>query len=77
MSAVCRSCGAAIRWERTVNDKPIPLDPEPREDGNLAIRDDGKVYHFTEGQGVIAFDPGFPLYVAHFATCPNASEHRR
>jgi hypothetical protein len=43
--ATCRSCGAAIRWERTVNDKPIPLDPGPVADGNLMFRDDGRVYH--------------------------------
>jgi hypothetical protein len=58
-----------------VNDKPIPLDPEPRADGNLGIRDDGKVYHVSDGPGTI--DMGVPLYVTHFATCPNASEHRR
>lgn len=75
MSARCRSCGAPIRWERTVNDKPIPLDPEPVETGNLAIRDDGKLYAISEGQGTL--DLGVPRYVTHFATCPNASEHRR
>lgn len=75
MSA-CRSCGAAIRWERTVAGKPIPLDPEPRDDGNLGIRDDGRVYSLgTPGQG--ALDLGVPRFVTHFATCPNADEHRR
>jgi hypothetical protein len=73
MSAACRSCGAPIRWERTVNDKPIPLDPEPVADGNLGIRDDGKVYHVGEG----SLDLGEPRYKTHFATCPNATEHRK
>jgi hypothetical protein len=73
MSTWCKSCGAPIRWERTVNGKPIPLDPEPVEDGNLGIRDDGRVYH----QGEDALDLGVPLYKTHFATCPNADEHRR
>lgn len=72
----CRSCGAPIRWERTVNDKPIPLDPDPRPDGNLGIRDDGKVYSMgTPGEGAI--DVGVPRYVTHFATCPHAAEHRQ
>lgn len=76
MSATCRSCGATIRWERTVNDKPIPLDPEPVEDGNLAIRDDGKVYSVGKpSEGALALP--IPKYKTHFATCPNAAEHRR
>jgi hypothetical protein len=72
MSATCRSCGASIRWERTANDKPIPLDPEPVADGNLALRDDGRVYSLPPSD----LD-SVPRYVTHFATCPNASEHRR
>lgn len=76
MSA-CRSCGAEIRWERTAAGKPIPLDPEPVADGNLAIRDDGRVVAYIDGDGErIAL--GRPLrYVTHFATCPNADQHRR
>lgn len=68
--SVCRSCNASIRWERTAAGKPIPLDPEPVEDGNLALREDGRV---VNAQGC----PPGPRYVTHFASCPNASEHRR
>lgn len=70
MSA-CRSCNATIRWERTAAGKPIPLDPEPRPDGNLCIRDDGRV---VSDHG---FPASAPRYVTHFATCPNANQHRR
>jgi hypothetical protein len=49
----------------------IPLDVDPVVGGNLGIRDDGRV--------VSSF--GFPkkatTYVSHFATCPNAADHRR
>lgn len=69
--SVCRSCGAPIRWEVTVNDKRIPLDPEPVANGNLGIRDDGKV---ASSHG---FPAEAPRYVSHFATCPNAAHHRK
>ena len=70
MSATCRSCGAPIRWERTVNGKAIPLDPDPVADGNFGIRNDGKV------ASIHGFPDDAPRYVTHFATCPNAAQHR-
>ena len=33
----CRSCGAGIRWARTLKGKAIPLDPSPVDDGNLVV----------------------------------------
>ncbi len=73
--STCSSCGAVIRWAITVNDKRIPLDPEPRDDGNLAFRDDDKVYVIPGGPGVLGLE--VPRYVSHFATCPSAAQHRR
>lgn len=73
MSA-CRSCGAPVRWERTAAGKPIPLDPEPVPTGNLAFRDDGRVVTCLEDGG---WPQDAPRYVTHFATCPNADQHRR
>jgi hypothetical protein len=74
MSA-CRSCGAPIRWALTTNGRRIPLDPDPVEGGNLALADQGTTpiayYVDPEDEPV----PG-PLYVSHFATCPNAAQHR-
>lgn len=75
MSAVCRSCRAPIRWERTVNDKPIPLDLDPVVDGNLALTPDGKVYVIPKGDGVL--DLPITRYVSHFATCPDHQEWRK
>lgn len=59
-----------MRWERTAAGKPIPLDPEPTPTGNLAFRDDGRVV-------AAAGCPPGDRYVTHFATCPDAAEHRR
>ena len=33
----CRACGAPIRWATTVNDKAMPLDFDPVEDGTFVI----------------------------------------
>ena len=81
MSA-CRSCHAPIRWARTEHGRKIPLDvveaPAATRHGLFALRDLAS----SEGPLAIAVSraqvmPGDPLYVSHFATCPNANEHRR
>jgi len=38
----CRSCSKPMLWVKTVNNKPIPLDPEPRPDGNIVSGWDGR-----------------------------------
>ena len=77
----CRSCGAQIIWARTERGKRMPLDAEPVVDvtarGLFVLRE--------------KTNPGGPLalaawgldcftdrhYQSHFATCPNADNHRR
>lgn len=74
----CRSCGAPIAWCVTESDKRIPLDTEPVPDGNLVV-----VAQFGNAPGLaLSYDPekhdgGWARWKAHFATCPNADEHRR
>jgi hypothetical protein len=49
----------------------MPLDPEPVEDGNvMLIRARGQLMAYLD-------DPANGTHVTHFATCPNATEHRR
>jgi hypothetical protein len=36
MSA-CRHCGADVLWAITAKGRKMPVDPEPRPDGNLAV----------------------------------------
>jgi hypothetical protein len=37
----CDSCGQPIEWGRVIaTDRPIPLDPGERPDGNLAVLDE-------------------------------------
>lgn len=58
----CKSCGASIAWETTGTGASVPVDLPPQK--RYARSNDGKVYL------VDTFTP-------HFATCPNAAEHRK
>lgn len=51
----------------------MPLDAEPRPDGNIYIEGD-KAHVYPAGSLFPA--PG-PLHLSHFVTCPNADQHRR
>lgn len=72
MSEHCRSCGEAILWARTVNGKPMPLDPEPVRGGNVRL-EKGTAHVL----GPLEADAEPRLYVSHFATCPQAASHRK
>lgn len=61
----CAKCRAAIRFERTVNDKLMPLDVDPVLDGNVVIRE-GVVRVLKEGELPAA---GELRYVSHFKSC--------
>ena len=70
----CRSCGAAVIWCRTRTGSSIPLDAEPLEyGGNIVIRD-GVAIYLKKGEPAGAAEK---IYKTHFATCPNAAQHRR
>ena len=62
----CRSCGADIIWVETVNGKRMPVDAKPEKRFVLSVAD---------GEASIATIKD--TYVSHFATCPNASKHRK
>jgi hypothetical protein len=66
----CRSCGAPIEWAVTTKGKRIPLDPGTFDEGNIDVVD-GIAY--TTGQ-LTTVDR---RRRSHFATCPNANQHRK
>jgi hypothetical protein len=73
--ANCRSCGAIIKFIKTKKGKWMPVDPEllTAEDvelGDVIVTDSGEVTKVTEKTGIALG------YISHFATCPNADEHR-
>jgi hypothetical protein len=82
--ANCRSCGAPLTWAITENDKKIPVDSDPSPDGNITLtREDGLD---DRGKPILrarvfphsgATPEGAVLFKSHFATCPDASGHRR
>ena len=80
--AKCRSCGALIDWVEMEGGKKMPVDREPREMWNpmpgamMIVKIHGK-YSFVMK---CPDDPLVPLIrvgISHFATCPNADEHRK
>lgn len=74
--AKCRSCGAPILWVVTTLGKRMPLDAEPHPDGNVSLVPAGAMVLPAElveqGKKI-----GSKRYRSHFATCPNAAQHRR
>lgn len=80
----CRSCRARIRWVHiagSITNKTMPLDAEPHPHGNIVIRTEGPNAGRAEVLGkatsVEASRSGAVLYQSHFATCPNADDHRK
>lgn len=76
----CKSCGAPLRWAKTGVGKRIPLDAEPVANGNIRLGLIGGIeYAIVLPPADIACCQvdGLPLYVSHFATCPNSAQHRR
>ena len=75
--ARCRSCGAPMLWVTMhPSGKPNPLDPTPVEWGNIEVRD-GLQTTSKYGRVVPQGEREGKLYTSHFATCPNAGEHRK
>lgn len=78
--ATCTSCGAQIIFFKTEKGKRIPLDPAPNASGNVVLVkriSDGKEIAKTLGPWSGEEYHALPHYKTHFATCPNAAEHRR
>ncbi len=62
-------------WVVLTTGKRMPLDPEPRDDGTVLL---GRSDNLAEVIAPTAPTPaGRQRYAPHFATCPNAGQHRR
>lgn len=78
MRSTCRSCGAPIVWAVTKNGRPMPVDPDPTAGGNLLLVLDPDPREPPLARHPLTTDvPPFVLHLSHFATCPNAAEHRK
>lgn len=76
--AKCKTCGKQIQWLRLKSGKWHPVDPgripyDPDQNGNLnLITMDGEV---VRGKlDIMSHQYG---YTSHFATCPQAGQHRK
>lgn len=69
--STCRSCGAEILWSETMTGKKIPLDPEQVLGGNIVLEAEGALAR------IVKPEPGVKRYRSHFASCPQAEQHRR
>lgn len=84
MSAACISCDAPVLWAiMSSTGSRMPLDPEPKPDGNIALIEPVIV---GEAPLAIVIRPSqleaarrlnAHLYRSHFASCPYAARHRR
>ena len=80
----CASCSAEIVWCRTKTGRRIPVNVDPVLVGNITVDDYGGLTELIGGSeppitvhwaSTGSLD-GRPRYVSHFATCPNADQHR-
>lgn len=91
--ASCKSCGAEIVWALTIAGRRMPVDAKPAAAGEgavvLAAMGDPSL---TDGRGqwlalmaasindnerAVLTRVETVLHHAHWATCPNADEHRK
>lgn len=70
MSATCRTCGAPIVWIVTPAGKAHPVDAKPEK--RWIVQNE-----ITDGPTAGLSGTLVDTYVSHFATCPQAAEHRR
>lgn len=87
---LCRSCKASIYWAQLVDEqgefarneengriKAIPVDVEPVQNGNIVLADrQGTIVARYLRAGETP-PMGGRLRVSHFASCPNAKQHRK
>lgn len=74
----CRSCQAPIVWAKTTpGDRSIPLDAN--DDGTAMVVDNGNLVLVDDPERTVVryVKAGEGRYQTHFASCPQAAEHRR
>lgn len=69
-ASTCRSCGAPILWVKTEAGKRMPIDAKPER---RVVLDPLAVRLGADELTARVVD----TYVSHFATCPNAAQHRK
>lgn len=74
----CKSCGAEIIFIRSLKGKQIPCNAEPvRFTYELGAPDRVVTRNGEVLPAIIGPNGAETGYISHFATCPNANNHRR
>lgn len=81
MADRCSSCKAPVRWAITPTGNAMILNRDPAPEGRWQLAE-ARVRGGTPRAVYVADERRRAqlvgeLYVAHWATCPNAEEHRR
>jgi hypothetical protein len=68
-----------MRWAMTEAGKRMPLDPDPVPDGNIIpvpnpAGGDPLAHSLHKGETP---PEGTPRFTSHYATCPQADQHRK
>lgn len=63
--AACSTCGGEIVWATSERGRPLPLDAKPEK--RILVEETGKA----------RIARVVDAYTSHFATCPQADQHRR
>jgi len=66
----CKSCNAELVWGITAKGHRMPFDAKSDPKGEWVLDDEGQC------RKVDLFEDGV-RYTSHFATCPDADQHRR
>lgn len=74
----CSSCGAEILWASSVNGKSMPLNLAPDSNGRIVLSPPEDPREPMVAR-LLRKDEQAPMprFTSHFATCPQAAEHRR
>jgi hypothetical protein len=77
--AQCKSCKANVIWVKLL---PVgrlhPLNPTLAKTGNITMLGERQFVAkvLSKAEKARAVEEGELLYTSHFATCPNAKQHR-
>lgn len=84
MMSKCRSCGEEIIWIKMASGKAMPCDAAKISYSEIlhpGVGGNDVMTLVTERGQIVrtVFDPAGDKigYISHFATCPNAGQHRR
>lgn len=67
-------CGMAITWAITVNDKRMPVDFLPSDDGNIVFENDRAIVLKKDDEHLTNDD--VPRWKSHWVTCKNPPERK-